>query len=154
MMTHPQFRQKLEAIGFGVFIPVFFVTSGIQFDLKALFAHPSSVLLVPIFLVSMLITRGVPAVLYRSVATARETVAAALLQATSLPFIVAAAMIGSSLGLLSAATSAAMIAAGLLSVLIFPLAALTVLRKTNGEEPRAVMPEVEFTVPRTSAEGM
>src|SRR5207248_1030295 len=49
MMTHPQFRLKLEAIGFGVFIPVFFVASGIQFDLSALFSSPSTILRVPIF---------------------------------------------------------------------------------------------------------
>ena len=37
-MTHPQFRLKLEAIGYGIFVPVFFVTSGVRFDLDALLA--------------------------------------------------------------------------------------------------------------------
>src|SRR5207237_8428289 len=64
MMTHPQFRQKLEAIGFGVFIPVFFVASGIQFDLAALFSRPSTILRVPIFLAALLFVRGGPALLY------------------------------------------------------------------------------------------
>lgn len=127
-MTHPQFRLKLEAAGFGIFIPVFFVTSGLQFDLDALFANGSSLMLVPILLAALLLVRGLPALLYLSVLGARRTVVAALLQATSLPFIVAATMIGIELGRLDAATGAALIAAGLLSVLVFPLAALTVAR--------------------------
>src|SRR6266436_3854295 len=131
MMTHPEFRQKLEAIGFGVFIPVFFVTSGIQFDLAALISSPLTMLRVPIFLAALLIVRGVPALLYRPLVGSRRSVVAGLLQATSLTFIVAASQIAPELGLITKATSAALIAAGLLSVLIFPLLALTLLRRTK-----------------------
>ena len=129
MMTHPQFHQKLEAIGFGVFIPIFFVSSGLNFDLKALFASPSTLLRVPIFLVALLLVRGVPALFYRPLVGNRRTVVASLLQATSLSFIVAATQIGLVLGLITKATAAALVAAGLLSVLIFPLVALTILRR-------------------------
>ena len=128
-MTHPQFRVKLEAVGFGVFIPVFFVSSGIQFDLEALFASGSSVAMVPLFLAALLVVRGLPALLYRDAIGGRDATVAGLLQATSLPFIVAASTIGIELGLLPEATGAALIAAGLLSVLLFPLAALTLLRR-------------------------
>jgi Kef-type K+ transport system membrane component KefB len=131
-MTHPQFRTKLEAAGFGMFIPVFFVLSGLQFDLDALLAGASTLARVPLFLAALLVVRGVPALLYRGVLGGRRTLAAALLQATSLPFIVAAAMIGIELRLIDAATGAGLVAAGLLSVLIFPLAALTVLRAGSG----------------------
>ncbi len=131
MMTHPQLRQKLEAVGFGVFIPVFFVTSGIRFDLAALFSSPSTILRVPVFLVALLFVRGVPALLYRPLVGSRRAVVAGLLQATSLSFIVAASQIGMELGLITKATSAALIAAGLLSVLIFPLLALTILRRAE-----------------------
>jgi Kef-type K+ transport system membrane component KefB len=129
MMTHPAFREKLEAVGFGVFIPVFFVASGIQFDLRALFGSASTVALVPVFLTALLLVRGLPALVYRPVLGSRHTAVAGLLQATSLPFIVAASMIGIELGLLDEATGAALIAAGLLSVLVFPLLALTLLRR-------------------------
>jgi Kef-type K+ transport system membrane component KefB len=131
MITHPQFRLKLEAIGFGVFIPVFFVSSGIQFDLPALFSSPSTLLRVPFFLVALLFVRGVPALLYRPLVGSRRSVVAGLLQATSLSFIVAASQIGLELGLITKATGAALIAAGLLSVLIFPLLALTILRRSE-----------------------
>src|SRR5260221_5204305 len=131
MMTHPEFRQKLEAIGFGVFIPVFFVASGIQFDLAALFSSPATILRVPLFLVALLLVRGVPALLHRPLVGSRRSVVAGLLQATSLTFIVAATQIGMQLGLITKATGAALIGAGLLSVLIFPLLALTLLRRTK-----------------------
>src|SRR6266511_3337436 len=77
---------------------------------------------------ALLLVRGLPAVLYRKRVGARRTVVAGLLQATSLPFTVAAVQIGMELSKLDQATGAALVAAGLLSVLLFPLAALTVLR--------------------------
>src|SRR5205807_8989470 len=113
-MTHPQFRLKLEAVGFGVFIPVFFVASGLRFDLNALFSSADTVARVPLFLLALLLVRGVPAMLYRGLLDRRRTLVAGLLQATSLPFIVAATMIGQDLGLITKASSAALIAAGLL----------------------------------------
>jgi Kef-type K+ transport system membrane component KefB len=127
-MTHPQFRRKLEAAGFGIFVPFFFVTSGIRYDAGALFAHPSALARVPLFLAVLLAVRGLPALLYHPLATSREAVAGALLQATSVGFLVVASQIGQDMGLLSAANAAAVVTAGLLSVLLFPLRALTVLR--------------------------
>jgi Kef-type K+ transport system membrane component KefB len=130
-MTHPDFRAKLAAVGFGVFIPVFFVSSGVRFDLDALFADASAVAAVPAFLAALIAARGLPALLYRGQFDDRRVLAAGLMQATSLPFIVAATMIGQDLGLIDAATSAGFIAAGLLSVLIFPLAAVTLLARRS-----------------------
>jgi Kef-type K+ transport system membrane component KefB len=129
VMTHPEFRHKLEAIGFGFFIPVFFVTSGVRFDLDALTASASNLLMVPVFLLALLAARGLPAIVYRGALDARHTAIAGLMQATSLPFIVAATAIGRELGLIDAAGSAALIGAGLLSVLLFPLGGLLLLRR-------------------------
>ena len=134
MMTHPQFRGKLDAVGFGVFIPFFFVTSGMELDLGAVFGGGAASLApVPMFLLALLLVRGLPAALYRSSVGARGAAAAGLLQATSLPFLVAAADIGVELGELRPATGAALVLAGLLSVLLFPLIALVLLR--GGEQP-------------------
>jgi predicted Kef-type K+ transport protein len=110
------------------------VASGIRFDLDALFSSASTVARVPLFLAALLAVRGLPALLYRRTLDARDTLVAALLQATSLPFIVAGSIIGIELDLLDEATGAGLIAAGLLSVLLFPLAALTLLRR---DEPIA-----------------
>jgi Kef-type K+ transport system membrane component KefB len=141
-MTHPDFRRKLEAMGFGIFIPVFFVTSGVNYDLDALVASASNVIMVPIFLAALVIVRGLPALLYRRVLDGRQTAIAGLMQATSLPFIVAATAIGQDLGLVSAAEGAALIGAGLLSVLLFPIMGLTLLKGGGGEE-REASPEEE-----------
>lgn len=127
-MTHPAFRIKLEAIGFGVFIPAFFVTSGLRFDLGALPASASTVAMIPLFLAALVLARGLPAILYRRLIGPRRATVAGLLQATSLPFIVAATQIGLELGAIGEAEAAALVAAGLLSVILFPLAALGVLR--------------------------
>jgi Kef-type K+ transport system membrane component KefB len=144
MMTHPQFRTKLEAAGFGIFIPVFFVTTGLRFNLDALFASAGTVARIPLFLLALLLVRGLPALLYTRLVGRRKAVIAGILQATSLPFIVAAAEIGMSIGTLSEANGAALIAAGLLSVIVFPALGLTLLRRGEGapEEPeqRGAMP--------------
>jgi Kef-type K+ transport system membrane component KefB len=141
-MTHAQFHRKLEAVGFGVFIPFFFVTSGIKFDLDALFATGSAVARVPIFLAALLAARGLPALLYRGLVGFRKATAAALLQATSLGFFVVAGQIGMEAGLISRATGAALVAAGLLSVLIFPAGALALLgREETSGAVRQLEPE-------------
>jgi Kef-type K+ transport system membrane component KefB len=137
-MTHPQFRLKLEAVGFGVFIPIFFVTSGLRFDLNALFASGSTVARVPLFLLAIFIVRGVPAVVYVRLLGRSRSLIAGVLQATSLPFIVAATQIGLQLGVVSRASAAALIAAGLLSVVISPALGLVLLRRK--ESPVAGRP--------------
>ena len=133
-VTHPNFRTKLEAMGFGLFIPVFFVTVGLRFDLDALLDDPANLAMVPIFLAALLAVRGLPALLYRGFVGSRRATVAGVLQATSLPFIVAAAAIGMELGALDSAEGSALIAAGLLSVMIFPLTGLTLLRRAMAAE--------------------
>jgi len=131
-MTHPQFRLKLEAAGFGLFIPVFFVTSGLRFDLNALFSSASTVARVPLFLLALLLVRGLPALLYAKDLGRSKARIAGLLQATSLPFIVTASMIGQQIGVITKPTAAGLIAAGLLSVVFFPAAGLALLRREQG----------------------
>jgi Kef-type K+ transport system membrane component KefB len=147
-MTHPQFRLKLEAVGFGVFIPVFFVTSGLRFDLNALFASASTVARVPLFLLAIYLARGLPALVYVRLLGRSRSVIAGLLQATSLPFIVAATQIGLQLGVVTRASAAGLVAAGLLSVVISPALGLVLLRRehpagaVSREPPSPVMPVI------------
>jgi Kef-type K+ transport system membrane component KefB len=150
VMSHPLFRTKLEAAGFGIFIPVFFVSSGVRFDLGALTSSASTAARVPIFLACLLLVRGVPALLLyrRPAGSARRARIAALLQSTSLPFIIAATAVGTDLGVLSAGTAAALVAAGLLSVLLFPLIALTLLQRgepATSQAPATPVQEVRVT---------
>ena len=135
MSTHPNFRLKLEAIGYGFLVPVFFVTSGLRFDLKALLHSPSAFARIPLFLAALLVVRAVPAVLYAGAVGRRHAVAAGLLQATSLPFIVTATQIGLLLGQITPVTAAALVSAGLLSVVAFPPVALGLLRDEAAPTP-------------------
>ena len=133
-MTHPQFRLKLEAAGFGIFIPIFFVASGLRFDLNALFASASTVARVPLFLLAIYLARALPALVYVRLLGRSRSVIAGVLQATSLPFIVAATQIGLQLGVVTRASAAGLVAAGLLSVVISPALGLMLLRR---EQPQA-----------------
>ena len=133
-MTHPELRVKLEAIGFGVFIPIFFVASGVRFDLHALFASASTLALVPLFLLAIYLARGLPALLYVGLLGRSRSLIAGVLQSTSLTFIVAATQIGLGLGVVSHASASGLVAAGLLSVAISPTVGLVLLRR---RQPRA-----------------
>jgi Kef-type K+ transport system membrane component KefB len=123
--THPQFRTKLEAVGYGFLIPVFFVSSGLRLDIAGLVDSPQALARVPVFLAVLLLVRGAPALLLLGSFGPRRTTAAALLQATSLPFIVTATQIGVATGRLDAVDAAGLVCAGLVSVLVFPVTATT-----------------------------
>ena len=130
MMSHPLFHRKLEAAGFGVFVPFFFVATGMRLDVDALFASTSTLARVPVFLLALLVIRGLPVVFYRPLLRRRsELVAAGLLQATSLSLLVVAGQIGVEMGLVRPSNYTALVAAGLLSVIAFPLIALRLLHQ-------------------------
>jgi len=129
--NHPTFRSKLDAIGYGFVIPVFFVATGLRFDVHALTANPSAILRVPLFLLAILLARGLPAALYRREVGSRGVFVAAFLQATTLPFIVTATTIGVAIAAIRPVTGAALVAAGVLSVIFFPSIALTIAGPTK-----------------------
>ncbi|MGH3316249.1 MAG: cation:proton antiporter [Nocardioidaceae bacterium] len=131
--SHPQFRVKLDAIGYGFLIPVFFVSSGLRLDVTALVDSPSALLQVPLFVVALLCARGLPALLYTPSLGLRAAVTAGLLQATSLPFIVTATQIGLLVGLINPVTATGLVCAGLVSVLVFPAVALGRLRRGEAQ---------------------
>jgi Kef-type K+ transport system membrane component KefB len=133
-------ESKLKAIGFGFLIPIFFIESGVHFDLHVLLTRPGAFLRLLMFLVLMLIARGVPAlVLYRRVLSGTERVVLALLSATGLPLIVVITAIGRAEGRMRPENAAALVGAGMLSVLLFPAISLRLLRKDEGDA--ALSPE-------------
>lgn len=141
--SHPRFRAKLDAVGYGFLIPVFFVASGVRLDLRGLLENPAALVLVPLFLVALLLVRGIPALLWARSLRGPETAASALLQATSLPFIVTATQIGTATDLMSPVTAAALVCAGLLSVAVFPAFALLLLRRAAVTDSAPTTPLVE-----------
>jgi Kef-type K+ transport system membrane component KefB len=138
MMTHAFFHKKLEAVGFGVFVPFFFVSTGIRLDVTSLVHSGAALARVPIFFAALLLVRGLVVVFYRPLAERRsQLVAAGLLQATSLSIPVVAGQIGVDLHLIRPTNYVALVAAGLLSVVVFPLVSLTLLRGRGEAAPAA-----------------
>jgi Kef-type K+ transport system membrane component KefB len=123
---------RLEAIGFGFLIPIFFIVSGVDFDLDSLLESPSTMLKVPLFLVLMLGIRGLPALLvYKGLLSTRERWSLVLLQSTALPMLVVITQIGLSTDRMEPGNAAALVGAGMLSVLILPLAGFALLGDTE-----------------------
>jgi Kef-type K+ transport system membrane component KefB len=115
-----------DAVGYGIFIPIFFVSSGMSLDLKAISRDPLRLL---IFFLMLLIVRGLPSLLvYRRALPARQRVEMTFITATTLPLLIALADIGQQDGVMLPATAAALVGAGVLSVLVYPLIAVRLHR--------------------------
>ncbi len=128
------FESKLTAVGFGFFVPFFFVTSGIQFDLAAL-GSLGAIAKLFMFFGLFLVVRGAPALLlYRHALGARDRAALAFFSATELPLVVAITTIAVEVGHMKSSTAAGLVGAAMLSTLVYPFAGLA-LRQSKGEEP-------------------
>jgi Kef-type K+ transport system membrane component KefB len=138
----PAFDSKLTAVAFGVFIPFFFVVSGMGLDVQALFASPSGVLKLVLFFVLFLVVRGTPALLlYRSALPVRQDrMALALFSATQLPLVVAITTLAVAEGHMRPATAAALVGAGALSTIAGPLHGLH-MRRVAAAQPDAIAPD-------------
>ncbi|MFB8145930.1 cation:proton antiporter [Microbacterium sp. NPDC056003] len=120
-------ESKVEALAFGFLVPVFFIYTGVTFDLDALIEQPILLLLLPVVLVVLFLVRGLPSMLAAPEgSTRRDRLSVALLGATALPIIVAVTAIGLDEGILSSAAAALLVGAGMLSVLLFPLVAMSI----------------------------
>jgi Kef-type K+ transport system membrane component KefB len=129
------FESKLTAVGYGFFIPFFFVTSGITFNLDALIEDPIDFLEVPMFLALFLLVRGLPALLlYRRELDLRDRGALAFFSATELPLVVAITTIAVEQGHMRSSTAAALVGAAILSTLIYPLLGLKLREGRAGLE--------------------
>ncbi|MDO5752156.1 cation:proton antiporter [Arthrobacter sp.] len=116
---------KLDAVAFGFLIPVFFINTGITFDLDALLKNWFTMAMVPIFLILLLMVRGLPNLLVAPAGSPRlDRWSMVFFSATGLPLIVAIGVIGRDSGYLPASSATALVGAGMLSVLLFPALAL------------------------------
>jgi Kef-type K+ transport system membrane component KefB len=120
-------EEKLDAVGYGFFIPVFFVASGMGLDMRSIVEAPGRLIL---FFVLLLAVRGLPTLLvYRTVLPLPQRVGLVFLAATALPLLVALSAIGLETGTMLPQNAAALVGAGVLSVLVFPAAAVTIHRR-------------------------
>ncbi len=142
------FDSKLTAIAFGVFVPFFFIVSGMKLDLPALFASPSGVAKMVMFFFLFLVVRGTPALLlYRRVLDRRARIALALMSSTQLPLVLAITTLAIASGHMRPSTAAALVGAAVLSTLVFPVLGLRV-RGTLGQKRMA---GVDVKTPRRTA---
>jgi Kef-type K+ transport system membrane component KefB/Trk K+ transport system NAD-binding subunit len=114
-------KEKLDAIGYGFFIPIFFIMVGVEFNLNALFASPQALLLVPLLLVGAYIVKVVPALLLRRQFSWRQTIGAGFLLSSRLSLIIAAASIALNIGAISEAINAAVILLAVISCTLSPV---------------------------------
>ncbi|HEY5193581.1 MAG TPA: cation:proton antiporter [Solirubrobacteraceae bacterium] len=136
----PAFDSKLTAVAFGVFVPFFFIVSGMSLDINALFASVSGVLKMILFFFLFLVVRGTPALLlYRRVLDTRERIALALMSSTQLPLVLAITALATSGGHMRPATAAALVGAAVLSTLVFPFLALRLRGDIKAQEPQQPM---------------
>lgn len=123
-------ESKIEGVAFGFLVPIFFIYTGITFDLAALLADPVLLWLVPVTVLALLVVRGIPSMLAAPPgASGRERIAVGLLGATGLPIIVAVTAIGVDENLISTAQSAVLVGAGMLTVLLLPLIGMKVRQR-------------------------
>ena len=131
--VHP-LEEKLDAVGYGFFIPIFFVTSGMTLDVPAMVKNPLRVL---VFLALLLVVRGLPSlVIYRRSLPRPQRVEMTFITATTLPLLIALAEIGLQDGVMLPANAAALVGAGVLSVLIYPALAVALVRRGRWETGR------------------
>ena len=126
-------RMRLEGIGFGFLIPIYFVVAGMNFDLDS-FLSATGLALGGLFLSLLLFVRGVPALVWLRELGARDTLSLAVFSATGLPLIVAIVGIGADRGAISADVGASLIGAGMISVLVFPLLAIRLADSRAAED--------------------
>jgi Kef-type K+ transport system membrane component KefB len=134
-------RLKLEGIGFGFLIPVYFVVTGMNFDLDSLLSA-SGLALAALFLALLLVVRGTSAVLWLRELGPRRSIALAFCGATALPLIVAIVGIGEERGDISDAVGASLIGAGMISVLVYPLLASRIAGVAEEPQETAALGEV------------
>jgi Kef-type K+ transport system membrane component KefB len=125
-----EFQTKLDAVGFGFLIPVFFIATGMDYDVDGLFSSPTALALVPGFALLFLVARGLPAFLLYGKDIAREDrLPLALFSAAALPLLVAITQIGLDTHTMRPEVAVSLVGAGMLSVLVYPLLALALRRR-------------------------
>jgi Kef-type K+ transport system membrane component KefB/Trk K+ transport system NAD-binding subunit len=112
---------KLEAIGFGFFIPIFFIMVGVDFNLASLSESPDALLLVPLLMLGAVITKFIPVLIFHLSFSWRETLAAATLLSARLSLIIAASAVGLRIGAISESVNAAIVLVAILAVTLAPL---------------------------------
>jgi Kef-type K+ transport system membrane component KefB len=144
-------EDKLDAVGYGIFIPIFFVASGMTLDIHSIVSNP---LRLVVFLVLLLVVRGLPSLLvYVRVLPLTQRLELTFITATTMPLLIALAEIGLRDGVMLPSNAAAIVGAGVLSVLFFPAAAAALHRRGRPARPGSGAPDGPGSAPDDAGNG-
>jgi Kef-type K+ transport system membrane component KefB len=132
-------ENRLTSIGSGFFIPLFFITSGVEFDLPGLVTSPGSLARLILFCAGFLIVRIIPVLLYKHVLPERDLLPLALFSSTTLPLVVAVTYLGVRTGDMLPENASALVAAAVITVAVFPALAIVLRAKSEGAQPDGVV---------------
>jgi Kef-type K+ transport system membrane component KefB len=132
-------ENRLTSIGSGFFIPLFFITSGVEFDLPGLVTSPASLARLILFCAGFLIVRIIPVLLYKHVLPERDLLPLALFSSTTLPLVVAVTYLGVRTGDMLPENASALVAAAVTTVAVFPALAIVLRAKSEGVQPDGVV---------------
>ena len=130
---------QLDAIGYGFFIPIFFIMVGVDFNLASLISSPSALLLVPFLLISAAAVKLLPALVFKTSFSWKQTLAAGTLLSSRLSLIIAASAIGMRIGVISEPFNAAIILVAILTVVIAPPLFVKMVPRDDLEEEPAIV---------------
>jgi Kef-type K+ transport system membrane component KefB len=150
LLRTPEDRElssQLEAIGFGFFIPIFFIMVGVDFNLPALLSSTGALLSVPLLLIAALAVKIIPAIVFRLNHTWREALAAGILMCPRLSLIIAAAAIGEKLGVIDESVNASIVLVAIVTVTASPLAFLKVLPAPSAKVAGSIVTDTGLAAP-------
>lgn len=150
LLRTPEDRElasQLEAIGFGFFIPIFFIMVGVDFNLPALLSSPGALLSVPLLLVAAVAVKLMSALVFRLKYSWRETLAAGILMCPRLSLIIAAAAIGEKLGAINESVNAAIVLVAIVTVTASPMAFLKIFPGRRVKATRAMVTDTGLAEP-------
>jgi Kef-type K+ transport system membrane component KefB len=140
MLTKVEILQyRLASIGSGFFIPLFFITSGVEFDLPALATSPASLARLILFCAGFLFVHVFPVLLYKHVLPERDLLPLALFSATTLPLVVAVTYLGMRTGDMLPENASVLVGAAVTAVAVFPTLAILLRSKSEGARPEGVV---------------
>jgi Kef-type K+ transport system membrane component KefB len=140
--VHGLLGMKLDAIGFGFFIPIFFIMVGANFDIQSLLADPASLVLVPVLVAFAFVVKVVPSLMLKSFFGKKNAIAAGFLLSSRLSLIIAASAIGLRLGVISPEINTAIILVAIVTCITSP-AIYGMLRREAGREGKLETVELD-----------
>jgi Kef-type K+ transport system membrane component KefB/Trk K+ transport system NAD-binding subunit len=132
-------RLKLDAIGYGLFIPIFFVNVGVDLDLGALGDSTDDLILLPAFLLVAFATKLLPATILRLRFSSREALAAGFLLSSRLSLIIAASLIGVELGIITPSVNTVIVLVAIVTATASPMAFSLLTQSRRGGLPRVIV---------------